>query len=102
MYKIVPEVCQAIYEALSPIFLKFPTAEEWKIISKNLYDKTNFPNSLGPVDTKQIRIKCPANSGSFFINFKKFFSIALMASCDAYCRITWFNLGGYGKLHLLK
>ena len=56
-----------------------------------------MPNCLGPVDGKHIRIQCPPNSGSLYFNYKKYFSMVLMASCDAIGRFTWANFGFPGN-----
>lgn len=50
---------------------------------KRFYVKTGMPHCLGAVDGKHVQIFCPKNSGSLFYNYKKNFSIVLMAVCDA-------------------
>ena len=79
--------CQGIWNALNTSFLKLPkSAEEWKTIVQEMLNEWDFPNCLGTLDGKHTAIECPANSGSEFYNYKKFFSIVLMAMCDSrYC-----------------
>lgn len=63
-----------------------------------------MPNCLGPVDGKHIRIRCPRHSGSLYFNYKKYFSMVLMALCNALGRFTWANFGfpGINKLIINK
>lgn len=39
----------------------------------------------------------PADSGSLCYNYKHYFSIILLAVCDANCKFTYIYLGAYGK-----
>lgn len=96
-YKIIDEVCQIIWDILCPIYLPTKDAFEWQLVARGFQRKWNFPNCLGAIDGKEIRIKQPPHSGSRFYNYKKFFSFKLLASCDAYCRFTWIDVGDYGK-----
>jgi len=66
-------------------------------IANDFYRRTQFPNCIGAVDGKHVRIKMPTGSGSLFYNYKYFFSILLLALVDAnYCFIA-VNIGAVGK-----
>lgn len=54
---IIREVSNAIWEALSPIYLKVPDKEEWMNISRNFEQKYEFPMTLGCLDGKHFHIK---------------------------------------------
>lgn len=77
--------------------MKPPTTEDWLNISENFSKSSNFPHCVGAIDGKHIRMIKPANSGSEFFNYKKFFSTVLMAVADSdYC-FTFINVGSLGK-----
>lgn len=69
----------------------------WQDIANTFKNKTNFPNCIGAVDGKHIRIIHPRNSGSLYWNFKHFFSIVLLAVCDANYLFVYVDVGAYGK-----
>ena len=95
---IVKKTCQGIWNALHASFLKCPTsAEEWKKIAQDMFEHWQFPNCFGALDGKLIAIECPANSGSEFYNYKKFFSIVLMALCDSKYCFTLIDTGANGR-----
>lgn len=96
-YQIIDELCPIIWECLSPIYLPRKDAFEWEIVARGFQDKWDFPNCLGALDGKEIRIKKPLHSGSIFFNYKKFLSLKLLAICDAYYRFTWIDVGDYGN-----
>ncbi|XP_051156166.1 putative nuclease HARBI1 [Leptopilina boulardi] len=97
-YEIVSEVCPLIWDLLSPIYIRWNTPEEWKAVAEGFRVRCNIPNCLGAIDGKEIRIRAPPHSGSWFYNYKKFYSFKLLAICDAYYRFTWVDIGEYGSL----
>nr|CAI5837356.1 unnamed protein product [Callosobruchus analis] len=74
-----------------------PTEEKWREIAINFEKYANFPNCIGAVDGKHIRIVKPINSGSLCYNYKYFFSIVLLAVCDANFCFTYIDVGAFGK-----
>ncbi|XP_043472029.1 putative nuclease HARBI1 [Leptopilina heterotoma] len=94
---MIEEVCSVIWEELSPFYLRNRTSREWKIIAAGYRSKWDLPHCIGALDGKEVAIKCPPHSGSLFFNYKKFFSIKLLAICDAECRFTWVEAGDCGS-----
>lgn len=97
-YSVINETCRALWFALSPIVLKPMNRLNWERISEEFMTKWQFPNCVGALDGRHMRIKAPPNSGSLFYNYKQFFSIVLLATCDANYKFTWIDIGQYGKL----
>lgn len=94
MYKVIREVCEEIWKALQPAVLPQPDRFIWKQ-SEGFFNKWQFPNCIGALDGKHIRIKAPSNSGSKYFCYKKFFSIVLMAICDHKYRFLWVDIGQF-------
>lgn len=76
--------------------MKNMTEEDWLKRSHEFAENTNFPNCLGAIDGKHIRLQKPDLSGSLFYNYKTFFSIVLMAVVDAEYRFISIDVGSYG------
>lgn len=70
---------------------------EWLEISKQFQEVWNMPHAIGCIDVKHIRVECLKLSGTLYYNYKGFYSIVLMAVCDANCCFTLFDLWQYGS-----
>ena len=95
--RIVREACHHIWSEMASEYMKIPSKEEWLQIAENFERSANFPNCLGAIDGKHIRIIKPQKSGSMFLNYKNFFSIVLMAVVDSNYNFIYIDVGAYGK-----
>nr|CAI5818117.1 unnamed protein product [Callosobruchus analis]CAI5841601.1 unnamed protein product [Callosobruchus analis] len=84
---IVEAVCDEVWKIMKNECMPDPTEEKWREIAINFEKYANFPNCIGAVDGKHIRIVKPINSGSLCYNYKSFFSIVLLA----------IDVGAFGK-----
>lgn len=94
---IAKKTCLILWEELQPDHMPQPTECSFKTTAEDYWKLWNFPNCVGSIDGKHIRIKCPAHSGSMFYNYKKFFSLILQGVADANCKFIAIEVGGYGK-----
>lgn len=69
----------------------------WMKISQDFNERTQFPNCIGAIDGKHIRIKKPDKSGSEFFNYKSFFSSVLLAISDSNYNFIYVEIGSYGS-----
>uniref|UniRef100_A0A8C6SIV0 DDE Tnp4 domain-containing protein n=1 Tax=Neogobius melanostomus TaxID=47308 RepID=A0A8C6SIV0_9GOBI len=90
-------VFAAIAKIMLPEFLPKPTEDTWREISLDFWERWNFPNCLGAIDGKHVTIHATPRSGSLFFNYKKTFSVILMALVDAQYRFRVIQVGDYGR-----
>lgn len=79
------------------IFQMPRTAGEWKVIAADFEKNWNFNNCSGAIDGKHVHIKKPAKSGSYYFNYKKSFSIVLMAVVNANYEFITVEVGINGR-----
>ncbi len=92
------QVCRAIIAEYTEECLPVPaTPAEWENIADGFYRHWNFPHVLGALDGKHIACKCPPGSGSQYFNYKKFYSVVLLALVDADYKFIWADLGAKGS-----
>lgn len=82
---------------LVPKFLPQPSGSDFKNIAQQFSAKWNFPNCIGAIDGKHVRVVCPKNSGSLYFNYKNYFSMVLLALVDAHYKFITIDVGSYGK-----
>jgi len=65
------------------VFQTPTTVRQWKTVAEGFWTQWNFPNCLGALDGKHVRMRPPPDSGSLCYNYKHFNSVILMALVDA-------------------
>ena len=81
--KIVHETSDTLWNVVQPIYLRYPSKDQWRVIADNFNDRWQFPMCVGAIDGKHNRIQAPANTGTQYYSYKHTFSIVLLAMCDA-------------------
>jgi hypothetical protein len=74
-----------------------PSLAKWQEIRDGFETCANFPNCIGALDGKHIRITKPTKSGSLFLNYKHYFSIVLLVICDANYCFSFNDVGAFKK-----
>lgn len=59
------------------------TSEKWMEVVNQFEDRWHFKHCLGALDGKHVALKMLKKSVSIYCNFKRFYSIVLMAVVDA-------------------
>lgn len=96
--KLVPETCRAIVAEFGDEVMQLPTTPEgWKEIASGFAERWNFPHTVGAIDGKHIRITNPALGGFNYFNYKRYFSIVLLAVVDYDYRFTYMDVGAVGS-----
>ena len=66
---------------------------------QDFYTLWNFPNCCSAMDGNHIVIRCPSKSGSEFYNYKKVYSVILLAIVDANYKFIYFDVGTNGRVN---
>lgn len=74
-----------------------PTREQFERNEMDFERRWNFPNCLGCIDGKHVRVRCPDKTGSLYYNYKDFFSVVLMALVGPDYKFIGVDIGSYGR-----
>ncbi|KAL4112956.1 hypothetical protein QTP88_016668 [Uroleucon formosanum] len=77
--------------------IPIPNEEKWLEIAEGYQQRAQFPNCIGAIDGKHIRVIKPHGSGSHYFNYKHFFSVVLLAVVDSNYCFTFIDVGSFGK-----
>ncbi|GBP80033.1 hypothetical protein EVAR_53173_1 [Eumeta japonica] len=94
---IILEICGAINEVLLTEYIPTPSQGKWLQIADELWSMWDFPNCLEALAGKYVTIEAPANSRSLYFNYKKTFSVVLLALVDANYKFVAVDIGSHGK-----
>ena len=72
-------------------------ADEWKEIADKFNTLWNYPNCVGAIDVKLVKLESPQHSGSAFFCYKNFHAITLQAVVDADAKFLFVDVGDYGR-----
>jgi hypothetical protein len=71
--------------------------DDFRKMSLKYLSSWNFPNCVGAINGKHVRIKSPKNRGSLYFSYKEFYSIAVLAIVDADLKFAANDIGSYGR-----
>ncbi|XP_022186175.1 uncharacterized protein LOC111045159 [Nilaparvata lugens] len=71
-------------------------ADEWLEIEKGF--SNNFPHAIGSIDGEHVVIFNPPHSGSDYFNYKKTFSIVLLAVVNSKYQFIFAGIGSQGRI----
>lgn len=74
------------------------TTNEWAAVAEDFMKMWQFENCLGSIDGKHIAIRKPSGSGSYYHNYKGFFSVVLLAVVNAKYEFIYVNTGSNGRV----
>ena len=82
--RFASEVCQVIMASFMEEYMFLPDSKEkWLSVAREFEEKWQFPNCVGTIDGKHVPLINSFNSGSTYVNYKRFFSIVLLALVGA-------------------
>lgn len=79
--------------------LQVPSTDaQWKEVANEFKNLWQFDNCLGAIDGKHIIIRKPAESGSYFFNYKGTYSVVLFAIVNARYEFLYVHTGTNGRV----
>lgn len=94
---IIRTVCLQIWEVMHHECIPTPDEKKWLEIAEGYQQRAQFPNCIGAIDGKHIRVIKPRGSASQYFNYKHFYSVILLAVVDSNYCFTFIDIGSFGK-----
>lgn len=94
---IVHHTSRVVIQVLLNEVMPAPNEDRWNEIAIEFWKKWQFPNCIGAMDGKYVTIQAPKSSGSLYWNYKKTYSIVLLALVDARYKFIFLDVGSYGR-----
>ncbi|XP_066969239.1 uncharacterized protein [Macrobrachium rosenbergii] len=92
------ETCRAIFAAYRDEELQVPqTPEAWQEVARGFEERWNFPHVIGAIDGKHIRLRNPSRGGMHYFDYKKFYSMVLLAVADVLYKFLYVDMGAIGS-----
>ncbi|KAK3916597.1 Protein ANTAGONIST OF LIKE HETEROCHROMATIN PROTEIN 1 [Frankliniella fusca] len=95
---IVLETCNTLWDVLVGEVFIVPSAENFATIAHDFETIWNFPNAIGALDGRHCEIQNFPGQGTDYFNYQSYFSMVLLAMCDAKYKFTFVDIGGRGRL----
>jgi hypothetical protein len=95
VFRIIKEMCSAIQEIVMPIYLPVITRDLSEKTAAGILSNWQMPNFVGVLDGKHINIFTPKNTASLYYNYKKQYSLILMALVGASYKYLMIDVGSY-------
>jgi len=94
---IIHLTSRAAIDVLLDEMMPVPNEEKWSAIAEEFWTQWQFPNCIGALDGKHVTIQAPNNSESLYWNYKKTYSIILLALVDRCYNFIAIDVEVYGK-----
>ncbi|XP_042910704.1 uncharacterized protein [Parasteatoda tepidariorum] len=94
---IIHHTSRVVIQVLMNEVMPAPNEDRWNEIAIEFWKKWQFPNCIGAMDGKHVTIQAPKSSGSLYWNYKKTYSIVLLALVDARYNFIFLDVGSYGR-----
>ena len=96
--EILHHFCEVMVDLFFYRLIKFPnTRQEIDETIEGFLTKSGYPMCLGSLDGTHLSVKPPTGFESDYFNYKKFFSIIMLAVVNAELKFTYVNVGAPGR-----
>jgi len=95
--KTVDQVSDVLWSNLSSKHLAVPDHDRFLDIAVKFRERWNFPNVIGCINGRHIRIKCRTKAGSLLYNYKQFFFPQYYKVSQILSGLIFIDIGAYDK-----